>query len=120
MNLGLLSLRIALGLLVAVVAGGAILYATDYGLEADVVGKDCSGTGGGAPGSPLPLGSPSVTVKTKLGGLRHTQSLPAQQCAVVQVGNFVVYHVRSARTSVYQAEGGSCIYDSTGGPAGCP
>lgn len=117
MNLGRLVVRVALGLLVALVAGGAIVYATDYGLEAEVVAKDCGAT---TPGGAFPLAAPSVTVKTKLGGLRHTQGLPAQQCAVVQVGNFVVYHIRSGRTSLYESEGGACIYDSEGGVRGCP
>jgi hypothetical protein len=119
MNLGLLSLRLGLGLVVALAAFAGIVYATDYGLEATVVGKDCGATGGGG-GTPFPLAAPSVTVKTKVGGLRHTQGLPAQQCAVVQVGNFVIYHIRSGRTSLYQSEGGSCIYDSVGGVNGCP
>jgi hypothetical protein len=117
MNAGALALRIALGAVVALVAFAGIVYATDYGLQATVVGKDCS-----LPGSSgtFPLAAPSVTIKTKIGGLRHTQSLPVDQCGAIQVGNFVVYHIRSGRTSIYQSEGGSCIYDSVGGLHGCP
>jgi hypothetical protein len=115
MDAGALTLRIGLGVVVALVAFAGIVYATDYGVEATVVGKDC-GAGGGV----LPLSAPSVTVKTKVGALRHTQGLPAQQCAVVPVGGFVVYHIRSGRTSLYETEGGKCIYDSARGVGGCP
>lgn len=126
MNAGALALRVGLGAVVALVAFAAILYATDYGLQATVVSKDCVGGAGSSPsGGPLPLGyapadGPSVTVKTKIGGLRHTQSLPSDQCTAVPVGGFVVYHIRSGRTSLYQSEGGACIYDSVGGVGGCP
>jgi hypothetical protein len=119
MNAGALALRVGLGLVVSLVAFAGIVYATDYGVEAVVVSKECGGSGG-SPGGPFPLAAPSVTVKTKLGGLRHTQSLPPQQCAVVQAGNYVVYHIRSGRTVLYDHEGGRCLYDSTGGLAGCP
>ena len=124
MNLGLLALRVGLGLVVALVAVGGIVYLTDYGVEATVVSKDCGATGG-SNGGGLPFAlrgasGPTVTVKTKVGGLRHTQDLPAQQCAAVPIGGFVVYHIRSGRTSLYQSEGGACIYDSRGGIGGCP
>ncbi|MEA3202666.1 MAG: hypothetical protein QOI63_332 [Thermoplasmata archaeon] len=115
MNGGVLALRIGLGAVVALVAFAGIVYATDYGLQATVVSTSChpAGVFGGG-------GTDSVTVKTKLGGLRHTQALPTEQCLAVPVGAFVVYHIRSGRTSVYASEGGECIYDSVGGAHGCP
>ncbi|HUR63594.1 MAG TPA: hypothetical protein VM241_03845 [Candidatus Thermoplasmatota archaeon] len=115
MNAGAWALRIGLGAIVALAALAGIVYATDYGVEATVVSKDC-GAGGGV----VPLAAPSVTVRTKVAGLRHTQGLPAQQCAAVPVGGFVVYHIRSGRTTLYESEGGSCIYDSVNGVGGCP
>jgi len=120
MNVGMASLRIGLGLIVALGAVVGIVYATDYGVQATVVGKDCGSSGGSSGGGIFPVSGPSVTVKTKMAGLRHTQSLPAEQCGIVQVGNFVIYHIRSGRTSLYQSEGGTCIYDSVGGVNGCP
>ena len=87
----------ALGL-VAIAAGGA--YIADYGLEGTVVEKRC----------------PSLTVETKLLGIRHTKDdVPLLQCGAIQVGNFVVYHIRSGRTLVYQSEGGRCLFDSDRG-----
>jgi hypothetical protein len=120
MNAGALALRIGLGAVVALVAFAGIVYATDYGVQATVVSKDCGTGGAGGGGGVFPLAAPSVTVKTKVGSLRHTQGLPAEQCAAVPVGGFVVYHLRSGRTSLYQSEGGACIYDSAGGVGGCP
>jgi hypothetical protein len=126
MSLVALGLRIGLGLVVALVAGAGIAYSTDYGLEATVVGKDCGSSGGNGGGQVLPLAdpeaqaAPSVTVKTKIGGLRHTQGLAPQYCQAVQQGNFVIYHIRSGRTTLYETDGGRCIYDSGSGLANCP
>ncbi|HUR61288.1 MAG TPA: hypothetical protein VM286_02855 [Candidatus Thermoplasmatota archaeon] len=117
--LGLL-LKVGLGLIVALGAGAGIAYYTDYGLEAVVVSKDCGSTGGSGGGF-FPFAAPSVTVKTKIGGLRHTEPLSAPQyCHAIEPGNFVVYHIRSGHTTVYSMEGGRCIYDSTTGLANCP
>ena len=101
---------VALGAIaVAAVAAGAA-YAADYGLEAEVVSKQCS-----------LLGASSITVETKVLGLRHTAGgMGHQVCTVVQSGNHIVYHVRSGRTSLYESEGGACLYDTVGGPGGCP
>jgi hypothetical protein len=112
------ALKVLLGLVVAVVAVAGIAYATDYGMEATVVSKDCGAGGDG--GNPIPLSDPSVTVKTRIGELRHTQSIPATECQAIQPGNFVVYHIKSGRTSLFETEGGKCIYDSIGGVGGCP
>jgi hypothetical protein len=93
--------------LAALLAGGA--YASDYGLEARVVDKRCA-----------IFGPSSVSVETKLLGIGHTAPVPYETCAVLGAGNFIVYHVRSGRTSLYESEGGACLYDTVGGPRGCP
>lgn len=108
---GLLLAGVAIVALVAVVGG--ILWATDYGLEATVVDKDCSGgLLGGASGS-------SVTVETKAFGIAHTmRDFPDAQCHGLRAGddgNFVRYHIRTGHTTLYEREGGDCIWDSRTG-----
>lgn len=92
-----------LGLLVTAAAGGAAyLYATDAPVEATVTDKDCFVS--------------EIAVKTKNFGLDHkVRDVPTQECAVIQVGNFVQYHLRTERTIVYASEGGACLYDSKTG-----
>jgi len=107
LRLVLLSIVTVVGLLLAVVG---IAYATDYAVEATVEDKQCGGV----------LGGNAVTIQTKLFGIVHTVTgLPQQQCLAVNAGNFVQYHLRSGRTSIYHSEGGACIFDSEGGVGGC-
>lgn len=113
-----LALKIGLGVVVALVAGAGIAYSTDYGVQAVVVSKDCGTTGSGGGGA-FPFAAPSVTVKTKIGGLRHTESLAPQYCAAVEPGMLVVYHIRTGRTTIYKSDG-SCFWDSMNGLADCP
>jgi hypothetical protein len=87
-------------LVVVVIAAGAFAYATDYGVEATVQEKECS------------LNPSTVTVKTKMGGLVETVDVARQECGIIEVGNFVIYHIRSGRTTIYNAEGGQCVYDT--------
>lgn len=96
-----LGIGITLGV---VVAAGAGLYLSDYGVEAVVVGKDCEATG-----------TSTVTVETKVGGFPVTQALPFEQCTAVSKGNFVVYNIQSERMRLYESEGGCMIYDSETG-----
>ncbi|MHB8634190.1 MAG: hypothetical protein ACYDBQ_09530 [Thermoplasmatota archaeon] len=116
----LTALKIGGGAVAVVVALAGTAYASDYPVQATVTAKACaSGSGFGVFSSPA--GPGSVTVTTKLFGIQYTvHDLPATQCDAVQVNNFVVYHIRTQRTSLYDREGGSCIYDSVGGVGGCP
>jgi hypothetical protein len=116
MNLGIAALRIGLGLIVALGAVVGIVYATDYGVQATVRSTQCGTPGFLGSGA----GTGAVTIQTKIAGLRHTQAVPNDQCLLISPGNFVVYHIRSGRTSLYKSEGGTCIYDSVGGAGGCP
>lgn len=57
-----------------------------------------------------------VKVHTRLFGIDHTvQDVPVQQCNALEPGNFVQYRVRSQRTTLYDREGGQCLYDSETG-----
>lgn len=98
------------GILVAVVgmavvgAGGtaAYLFASDYKAEATVQ-EDCAGG--------------QVDVKTKRFGLDHTVTdIPPQQCLLLKKDSFVEYRIRSRHTTLYEVEGGRCIYDTVTGP----
>src|SRR5688572_15057043 len=105
---GRLMLSLVLVVLLLATAAG-LAYMSDYVVEATVVDKSCK--------SPIPQRG-DVTVEAKVLGLQHTvTNVPAQQCAAVNAGNFVVYRIRSERVSLYQSEGGACIYDSAGGVA---
>lgn len=98
------------GLVVLLGAIAGIYYATDGAVDATVTDKQC-GFGGG-----------TVTVVTKfpVSGIEHTlQDVPADQCNVINKGNFVRYNLQSERTSIWQSEGGSCLYDTKYGPTGC-
>lgn len=104
---GLVSLVGVLG------AAAGILYASDYGIEATVVDKAC---GGGV----FTSGANSVvTVKTRMFGIEHTvKGMDDALCSGLragQDGNFVIYHVQSERTILYEREGGACLYDSRTG-----
>lgn len=102
----------AIGLLVLVlVVVGAVLYASDYAVEANVKDKQCRSA----------LGGNFVVIQTKALAIDYTVTdIPDYQCGLVNAGNYVKYHLRSERTSIYASEGGTCIYDSVGGIGGCP
>ncbi len=105
-TLALISLIIG-GLLGALVLLAGILYMSDYGLEATVVEKSCIAAGpfgtGGRDGG--------VTVQTKMLGIRHVvQDVDATACSAIQPGNFVIFHIRSGATYLFESEGGACIY----------
>jgi hypothetical protein len=54
-----------------------------------------------------------VQVTTKLFALEHAVTdIPAQQCLLLNPGNFVEYHLRTEHTRVFEFEGGNCLYDS--------
>lgn len=112
--MGLLGLLVT-SALVAVggtAAVGAYLYATDYGLEADVQSTDCRG-----PTVEDLLNS--VAVKTRVLGIDHAvKGIPDDQCSLLEQGDRVVYHVRSKHTILYR--GDQVCYDSeTGGNPAC-
>ena len=49
-------------------------------------------------------------------GLEHdVKGIPDQQCSLLSRGNYVEYRIRSRHTTLYEAEGGDCIYDSATG-----
>jgi hypothetical protein len=103
MGLPGLVLTLVLVLVGGAAATGAVLYATDYTMEADVTDKDCT----------LAL----VSVETRLFGIDHdVAGVPVQQCSILQVGDFVEYRIRSKHTTLYRD--GQCIYDSETG-TGC-
>ena len=100
---------VALVLVGGTVATGGYLYATDYTLKADVQDKLCLG--------PLaPDDGNTVSVKTRLLGLGHdVTGIPDQQCQLLSEGNYVEYRIRSRHTTLYEKEGGKCIYDTVTG-----
>lgn len=95
------------GLVGATAVTGGILYASDFAVEATIVDKECSLSN---------LASAQerfVAVKTKLFAIDHKLAdVPLDQCNIIQVGNFVEYHIRSGHTRVYDSEGGKCLFDS--------
>ncbi len=111
--LGLI-LRIVGGLLGVIVGIGGVGYAIDYGIGATVIERKCAG-GGILGGSP----SGEATVRVKLvPTMTHTVTeLPVPVCNALHEGNFVVYHVRTGRTVLFDSDGGACIYDSQTGRA---
>jgi len=90
------------GLLVAGTVGTAgYLYASDYGLQADVEHRDCA--------------VPVVTIKTHAFGIHHDiLGLTLDQCGVLNPGDHVTYHVRTKHTTIYGPDG-RCQYDSETG-----
>jgi hypothetical protein len=99
---GILGKVVAIGLLLVVlVVGFAVFaYATDYGVKAEVQDKQCS------------ISPPFIVVKLKTFGNVDEVPVQAQQCFLMDRGNFVVYHIRTQHAVVYDREGGRCIYDS--------
>lgn len=90
-------------LLLAGAGGGVYLYATDFKLSATIQETRCV--------------DGEIDVETKKLGIDHTvKKVPAEQCNRLEAGNFVEYRVRSKRTTLYEVEGGECIYDSKTGP----
>ncbi|MEK6976582.1 MAG: hypothetical protein AABY18_09600 [Candidatus Thermoplasmatota archaeon] len=82
---------------------GALLYVADYKVDATVEDTRCDVL--------------EVTVRTKQFGLEHTvRGIPVTQCLLLEPGNFVEYRIRTQRTTLYESEGGDCIYDSKTGP----
>lgn len=102
-------LRVALlvvGAIVVVAAlWGIALYSNDAAVNADVTKKSCDLTGAN-----------TITAVTRIGHVSHTASVDYASCRAVPVGAFVVYHVRSQRTTVFATQGGPCIWDSVTGP----
>ncbi len=97
-----LVLGIVGGLIGVAVVAGVVLYATDYRVDATVQETRCDLL--------------QVKVKTKALGIEHTVTqVPAQQCGLLEPGNFVQYRLRSQRTTLYDHEGGDCLYDSKTG-----
>ena len=99
-------LGLVLLIIVLLVATVVFLYATDYPVAAEVTEKDCQ---------PAPPEAPSVTVKTKLGGLTEKVAVTATECFLIKAGHFVEYHIRSERTIIYDKDpsvGGRCVYDT--------
>ena len=94
-------LAVVFALLFLAAGVGAILWATDYKVEADVTDTRCDAL--------------QVTVKTRQFGVQHTvQDVPLDQCLLIEPGDFVEYRIRSQRTTLYDA-GGECVYDSRTG-----
>lgn len=106
--MGLIKLIISavVGIFVLLLAIGGIAYAADYGVEATVVDKNCVAN--------------EIVINPKYVGQDVTvPDIPPQQCSVIQKGNYLKYHVRSERTSIWASEGGSCVYDTEHGVGGC-
>lgn len=102
-------------LVVAVVSVVALLlailglaYAADYPVGATVQER-CT-----------PLNGYAVPIRTDLFAIEHTVTgIPPQQCSLVGPGNYVEYRLRSGRVSMYETQGGACIFDSEHGVGGC-
>lgn len=108
----------AVVMLVAKVAGAVLLllgltagalYSADVPVEADIVEKRCVT----APFLQGPGPSASVTAKTRLGGIRKTVEVRLDECVLIPDHAYVVYHLRTKHTLLYESKGGECVYDST-------
>lgn len=95
--IGVVVLLVVLLVVVAVSA-----YAMDYGVEATVEKTNCG------------LQPPTVTVDAGMFGTRDVEVTP-DQCGILRPNNFVVYHIRTQHTTIYETEGGRCLYDSETG-----
>jgi hypothetical protein len=82
---------------VLLVAG--TLYASDYGVGATITQHDRDGSG-------------YFIVATTGFGYSVKKDLPLEQWAALSVGNFVVYHIASGHTQVYDKEGGRLLYSA--------
>lgn len=104
--LGLVAL-LAIGGGALVVGTGIYLYASDYVLTADVTDKECHGPSSGLLNT--------VSVKTRAFGIDRTVAgIGFDQCQIVGEGDYVEYHIRTKRTTLYDADG-SCLYDTETG-----
>jgi hypothetical protein len=92
---------ILLLLVILLIVWGIYLYASDYRVKATVTETDCN------------MAASTVTVKTKTGGFSDIVQVTRTECAVIDVGNFVEYHIRSGRTVIYEKENGPCVYDTS-------
>jgi len=114
-----LTIKITIGVIGGLLAIGGIAYAMDVSIDAVVTQKNCGGTGN--PYFPHVLGADStVTVQTRLFGIGHTVSLSRDVCLALRPNNYVVYHIRSGHTVLY--EDGSqthCMYDSATSTGAC-
>ncbi|MEA3191404.1 MAG: hypothetical protein QOD77_1986 [Thermoplasmata archaeon] len=104
MALARLLLKVAVALVVLAIVAVATAYAIDMKVQASVVDKSCN-----------PLGESTVTVRAKVLGVTHTAPVDTEVCATLQPDNFVEYRLRSGRTSLYEAEGGRCLFDTEHG-----
>ncbi|MES2154805.1 MAG: hypothetical protein V4510_06680 [bacterium] len=114
-----LTVKIALGVVGVLGLVAGVAYASDFGIEATVSEVQCAG--GGNPNFPQLFATTdsSATVTTRLFGLRHSVDLSRQVCLALRPDNFVVYHIRTGHTIVYQdSSKAHCIYDSDTGV--CP
>jgi hypothetical protein len=103
---GALVLLAVLGIVLGVAA-----YASDYSVQGTVTEKKCG------------FMPPTVTIHTKQLGITKPVEVSTDQCGILSPGNFVVYRIRSGRTTIYEREGGGCLYDTDtgircGGPSG--
>lgn len=96
------------GLIVVAGAVGGILFVSDAKIGATVTHVECAfrPTGAGS----------EVTVVTKfpIPGIEHTVTrVDNTACkALVVDRSFAEYYLRSARTVLYEQEGGRCLYDT--------
>jgi hypothetical protein len=93
---------IAVLLVVLLVVLAVSAYASDYAVDATVQETKCS------------LKPPMVAVDAGLFGTRDVE-VTADQCGILRKDNYVVYHIRSKHTTIYEAKGGRCLYDSETG-----
>ncbi len=97
-------LRFTVYLVVAVVVLAAALagtlWAVDYGVEATVVDKNCA------------LAENTVQVQESVTRIKHTEPIAAEECTLVQEGNFAIYSVRSGRLQIFDREDGNKLWDS--------
>lgn len=106
----LLGLAVAVVLLgaLAVLAGAGYLYASDHGFSAHVVGKQCYG--------PLSNQPNRVDLRTDFLHLdRSVHGVSDLACSQVEEGFYVIHHIRSKHTIVYEHSQGDCVYDSRTG-----
>lgn len=107
-----LTIKITLGIVGGLMSLGAVAYVADYGLEATITEVQCAGAGN--PFFPSLLSADSmVTVQTQLFGVRHTAGLARDICAALRPNNYVVFHIRSGHTVIYQDSSKTrCLFDT--------
>ncbi len=110
-----LTVKIVLGVIAALVGLAGLAYASDYGVQATVQETHCAG--GTNPFFPNVLAATDsfVVVGTQFFGT-HSFGLDRDACVALRPANFVVYHIRTGHTIVYQDSSmHACIYDSNTG-----